>query len=227
MSNYMVLLIVVISIPLLFSFEKRLSWYKMWGALIRAIMYTATPFIIWDILFTKYEVWHFNDQFTGSLYLAGLPLEEWLFFFAIPFSCLFIYQWVCWIRRESVEKFTEKDSLALLVSGLLFLILALFFNEKSYTLVVFGTLGFTLLILRHLEPWFLRRFMVAFLITMIPFFIVNGYLTAKPVVLYNDLENLGIRMGSIPVEDAFYSFLLLLINTTLFEYFRNERTSDG
>jgi lycopene cyclase domain-containing protein len=50
--------------------------------------------------------------------------------------------------------------------------------------------------------------------------IVNGLLTALPVVIYNDLENIGVRIGSIPVEDFFYCFILLLMNISLYEYFQ-------
>ena len=46
--------------------------------------------------------------------------------------------------------------------------------------------------------------------TGIPFLIVNGLLTSIPVVLYNDAENLGIRIYTIPVEDVFYGYALLL-----------------
>jgi len=49
------------------------------------------------------------------------------------------------------------------------------------------------------------------LIHLIPFFAVNGVLTALPIVWYNNSENLNVRLGSVPVEDAFYSLLLLLI----------------
>ncbi|MEZ4686865.1 MAG: lycopene cyclase domain-containing protein [Bacteroidia bacterium] len=51
--------------------------------------------------------------------------------------------------------------------------------------------------------------------------LVNGVLTALPVVWYNDLENLNLsRLGSIPVEDPFYGMLLLLMNISLFEWFK-------
>ena len=56
---------------------------------------------------------------------------------------------------------------------------------------------------------------------IIPFLIVNGFLTAIPVVLYNDAENLGVRIYSIPFEDTFYGMLLVLMNIVLYEKLRS------
>jgi lycopene cyclase domain-containing protein len=59
---------------------------------------------------------------------------------------------------------------------------------------------------------------------LIPFFIVNGILTGtginEEVVWYNDEENLGIRLLTIPVEDIFYAFSLILLNLLLFKKFK-------
>ena len=47
-----------------------------------------------------------------------------------------------------------------------------------------------------------------------PFFLVNGILTGsglpEPIVWYNDAENFGLRLGTIPVEDAIYNLGMLL-----------------
>jgi hypothetical protein len=53
---------------------------------------------------------------------------------------------------------------------------------------------------------------------------VNGILTAWPVVEYNDAENLGIRIfidgwANIPIDDTIYCLLLLLMNVSLYHYF--------
>ena len=60
-------------------------------------------------------------------------------------------------------------------------------------------------------------FLVSYAICLIPFLIVNGFLTAIPVVIYNDAENLGWRIYSIPFEDTFYGMLLVLMNIVLYE----------
>jgi lycopene cyclase domain-containing protein len=58
---------------------------------------------------------------------------------------------------------------------------------------------------------------------MLPFLMVNGVLTGSlidaPIVWYNDAENLGIRIFTIPVEDVFYGMGLVLLNILLTETF--------
>ena len=61
---------------------------------------------------------------------------------------------------------------------------------------------------------------------LIPFFIVNGVLTGTGIegniVWYNDDQNLGIRLGTIPIEDTAYAFSLILMNLFLFYKFKKK-----
>jgi len=52
--------------------------------------------------------------------------------------------------------------------------------------------------------------------------LVNGYLTWRPIVLYGDAHYLGIRFGTIPLEDFLYGFSLLSITIILWEFFRRK-----
>ena len=59
---------------------------------------------------------------------------------------------------------------------------------------------------------------------LIPFFIVNGILTGtgidEPVVWYNNAENLSIRILTIPIEDIFYGFELIILTIYFQELFK-------
>lgn len=217
MSSYLWLNILVVLIPLIGSFEKRVRFYRNWKHLFKAILLTLIPFIIWDSLFAHNGIWHFNPDYVSSFTLLGLPVEEWLFFITVPYSCLYIYEWVKFFRRDRPQIYGMADRVILILLCGAALLTAIYFYNKSYTLVVFGALAYFLIFLIVQRPVFIRNFWIAFIISMIPFLIVNGYLTAKPVVIYNSHEFIGLRLFTIPLEDIFYSLLLLLMNTFFYE----------
>jgi lycopene cyclase domain-containing protein len=70
------------------------------------------------------------------------------------------------------------------------------------------------------------KLLFAFLLSLMPFILVNGFLTGmftpEPIVWYNNLENLGVRVFTIPLEDFSYSFNLIALNIILHEYFKTK-----
>jgi lycopene cyclase domain-containing protein len=76
------------------------------------------------------------------------------------------------------------------------------------------------LLRKYFRHFHLTAFLIAYLIILVPFLVVNGFLTAIPVVLYNDAENLGLRIYTIPFEDVFYGMLLVMMNVAGFEWLR-------
>jgi len=54
----------------------------------------------------------------------------------------------------------------------------------------------------------------------LPMSYVNGVLTGKPILIYNDLENCKIRIGTIPLEDFFYHLLYMLMMVFIYEYIK-------
>jgi lycopene cyclase domain-containing protein len=73
----------------------------------------------------------------------------------------------------------------------------------------------------------LSRRYVYFSGVMIAFFlIVNGILTALPVVMYSSHAITGYRVMSIPIEDFAYLFALITPTIALYEYFAARRVRD-
>jgi lycopene cyclase domain-containing protein len=91
--------------------------------------------------------------------------------------------------------------------------------DKWYTAINYGVLVLVLTYTVFMVPNVLNTFFITFLIVLIPFSIVNGILTGsfidEPVVIYNNAENLGIRLGTIPIEDIGYAFSMLLMSLVL------------
>lgn len=192
----------------------------------------ALFFIIWDEFKTRSGVWSFSDEYIIGIKLSSLPLEEILFFFVVPYCCVFIYECiVCYFPRVKEKNWGRP---MLMLMGGLFLVAAALTYGKAYTFytALFNALFIAILFL--FQKWFkgfnASAFIVSYLIVVIPFLVVNGFLTGIPVVLYNDAENLGLRifsflpwpMNNIPVEDIFYGMLLILMNVALFERLRNK-----
>ena len=219
--TYLVINILTIFVPMLRSFEHRINMVSKWKALFPAIFVVGFIFIVWDILFTQMGVWGFTEEHLIGVNIFGLPLEEMLFFLTVPYACLFIYEVLNYfIKRDLLGAFARP--LFLLLSGLL-LVIGFIYVENWYTSVTFLLTAVWLLFLVWRKPTWLGRFLLSYLVALIPFFIVNGVLTGagleNPVVWYNDAENLGIRLGTIPIEDTIYGLLLLSGNVYFYELF--------
>ncbi len=222
--TYLIINLASISIPLAASFEHRIRFFSQWKYWLVAIAVPGILFIIWDAFFTQWGIWGFNDRYITGLSLLGLPMEEWLFFFCIPYACLFTYEALKYLI--SYEPTPQNTSRITYVLGAILLVVAVLNYDKAYTATTFLLLFMALL--AHeiiITKSYLGRFYLTYLFILVPFFIVNGILTGsfieEEVVWYNDLENLGIRMFTIPVEDTFYGMLLILLNVTIFEYLKN------
>jgi lycopene cyclase domain-containing protein len=221
MNNlYLWLNIGTVLFPVLLSFDKKVAFYKNYKYLFPAALITGTFFLIWDQWFTDMNVWGFNSIHLVGYFIGHIPIEEVMFFVTVPYACLFIYEClIAYIGRSEVfEKLYRWFTL--LAFGITVSMLY-WFNDRLYTGITCLILSFMLgthlvIIKRRYMSWFF----FAFAISIIPMFIVNGILTSKPVVVYNNLETMNIRIGTIPVEDFFYNMTLLLMNIGLYEWFK-------
>ncbi len=222
MKIYTYLLINILSVlfPLIFSFHPKINFRNKFSALLPSLLFTALLFIVWDIIFTKKGIWGFNPNYVTGMYFFNLPIEEVLFFICIPFASIFIYE--CLIVFEVKDYFKNAENKITYTLIILCGCMAGLYYDKLYTSITFGLNAlFLTMYLSFVKHKFLSRFYFSYLIVLIPFFIVNGILTGtgveEPIVWYNNSENLGIRLLTIPVEDAFYGMLMLLLSITFYE----------
>ena len=225
---YLLLDLASIIFPFLFSFHPKLKFYKLWKYFFPATFIMMAFFIPWDIIFTQSGVWGFNEKYLSGIKLGNLPLEEWLFFICIPYACLFtIYAF-----KNLLPKFSfSTKTTAIFYFSLQTILIAtlLYFYDRWYTAVNFAYAIVLMALVFNYKREALNTFLPVYLILLVPFFIVNGFLTGswihEEVVWYNDAENLGIRIGTVPIEDSIYALTMLLTVFILMEKFKEKYPS--
>lgn len=224
MSLYTIILLASISIPFLLSFDKKLQFYKQWKYLMPSIILIALFYIVGDIYFTKIEVWGFNREYLSGAFLFKLPIEEWLFFIAIPYASIFLHDvlHVYFPSFKLSNNISRRISIFLFVIALLILLLNL---DKAYTVYIMIVFLVVILVSYFDKSNTISRFYCTFLIILIPFVLVNGALTgaftSDPVVWYDYTENLNLRFITIPIEDFVYAFTMLLLAIMLRNRFKS------
>ncbi|MEO8068158.1 MAG: lycopene cyclase domain-containing protein [Flavobacteriales bacterium] len=220
MSTYAWIDFLSVLFPVLFSFHPSLKFYRNWPATAVAILAMMGLFVPWDAFFSAQGVWGFADEHTWPIRLFGLPLEELGFFVCIPYACLFTYH--CFGVQLKSDPFAPYARAISIAIALLLVPIALFNLQRAYTSSTFLLCpAMVLFVAFVMRPRWLGRFYFTFLVLLIPFLIVNGLLTGTgipgEVVHYNNEENLGIRVLTIPVEDVFYGLLMQLMVVTFYE----------
>ncbi len=173
------------------------------------------PFITWDAWAVRAGHWSFNEKFISGIFIGNLALEEVLFFLIVPFTMLAIF--LClknskkFEEKRPSEKLKKAPIIFLLVSALKTVFLLIISSFSGYTAVValaFFAVSLTLFMCyKNLLKSKLFWQFQAVLLTL--FFIANSFLTALPIIEYGSEYILGIKIGTIPIEDFFYNFALI------------------
>jgi lycopene cyclase domain-containing protein len=207
-------------VTLALSFLPKANFAKKWKYVWPAIIASALIFLAGDVFFTTLGIRGFSETYTVGPKILGLPIEEVLFFICIPYASLCIY----YILTQFIEKdylFPHQELISSVIIVAL-LIAGGYFMHNLYTGITFlVTAGALAVVWMKLRMRFLGRFYFAFVILLVPFLIVHSITTGsfidEPIVWFDDTENLGVRLGTIPLEDVVFSLLLLLIPLTIWE----------
>ena len=223
MESYLYLLIDLgcISVPLALSFYAKRPFFKEWKYFFPACGAAALVFLIWDYYFTDWAVWGFNPTYLTGIYFFNLPLEEVLFFFFIPYACVFTYFALTYLMEQSPLARLHKAISVLLI--LVLTLVGITHLDQWYTSTTFLGLSLVLALTLYYRKD-LSFIYFSYLVILPFFFLSNGILTGsfleKPIVWYDNSKNLGIRMFTIPVEDTFYGFLLILLTILGYEFLK-------
>ena len=216
---YLLIDFFTVIVPFIFSFHPKLRFYQNWSAFFPAMVITGILFIVWDMYFADLGVWGFNANYVTGIYIGNLPIEEILFFFCIPYACVFTFHCLDIFITRSLPAMVESILTPVVI---LFLLLSGMLNfQKIYPLYTFTSLAIILAFSKYaLRVQWLGKFYIIYTILLLPFLIVNGILTGTgledPIVWYNNDEISGLRILTIPVEDIFYGMELILVNLLIY-----------
>lgn len=218
--EYLLFNLIILAGPLLGGLlYPKTKWPKLKHILLSLIP-PAIVFILADFLATG-VFWRFNDTYTTGIKLLNLPFEEILFFFTVPFACLFL--WINWPRNSRLvfhHQWLTVIGLGLVTLGLVSLSIGWYYSGIIFTLfgiwLIFDSRQ-RLPLSNRLD--YLTFLALVFVLTMV----FNGYLTARPVVIYNPYYKTNLNLFTIPVEDIIYGFILINLNLLIYTTVTNHR----
>ena len=226
-STYLLVNFFAVIICFIASFDKRVQFYKHFGTFLLSSTIVAIPFIAWDVWFTDMGVWWFNTDYTIGVIIAGLPIEEWMFFYFIPFACVFTYY--CLDKFFDLSWANVFNNVIVFVTTIVCVVVALLYYDKIYTFITALVTLSTMLYLHFIakKEWIGQASFV-FMILMIGFFLVNGVLTGtgidSPIVNYNPEHFLDIRILTVPIEDAVYGYSQFMLNIYFFTLLKKKES---
>ncbi len=226
MSRYLWINLISWSVPFLYSFVPPVRFYKRIPQVILTFVSVGGCFIAWDVWATHRGDWGFSPSYLSGIGLFGLPIEEILFFFFIPYACLFTYAHLAHYLPERRIRFPRAVNAilaALCLTG------ALVFRGQDYTrsVLLSCALFFVVTLVWQHDLLESRTFWIYLGVTYVPFFIVNYLLTSPPIVWYNQEAIWGIRVATIPLEDFFYSFAMLSFYLLAYRFLSGLRVRSG
>ena len=81
----------VVTLPLEYFFNARV--YRRPLRALQALIIVAILFSVWDVIAIQFDLWTYSPEYTTGILLPfSYPLEELVFFLAIPLCALLAYE---------------------------------------------------------------------------------------------------------------------------------------
>lgn len=93
---------------------------------------------------------------------------------------------------------------------------------KEYTILAVISVIAAVILDRASKTGVLKKGVFYLFLAVTLFFklLVNGYLTASPIVKYNPAFFMGLRITTIPLEDFLFGFSMVTMSIVFWEYFK-------
>ncbi len=188
-------------------------------SILLAVVLVAIPFVVWDAAVAGRH-WWFDPRYTLGIDVFGLPVEEVAFFVAVPYASVFSWETLVGGARARPAwsgRWIYVAAAASIPGGAVVYMTGL--EYTGLTVIALGVAG----VLDHgLGTGLVRmpRFW-GFVGLVLGFTLVfNSYLTARPVVHYGEAYQLGLRVGTIPIEDFGYGVALMTGAVAAYQWFQ-------
>ncbi len=221
--TFLIILILVFIVPLFYIISGKYDFRKKLRYGIPAILISGFIFLLWDIRFTEVGVWSYDADYTLGISQKGLPLEQWLFYLVFSCTSLLVYEAIK-TRFRTLDLNNIFVAIGLLMV-IVFAIIAYMYRVRVYTFFcfLFTAVYFGYTIFRNQFKSCLTHFFLSYLVMLVPYFLLNGILTWNMAIEYHQEQVLNVWILMMPVENLVFLFLLLLINTTVYEYLSEHR----
>lgn len=191
--------------------------------MLPAIIFTTAILSMINTRLAQLQILVFNPIYLTGTDFISFPLEEWLFLPVVSLLSFAAYLFA----KKRITNF-EKPNLFVVVSLVLlgaFAVITWTSRQKLYPFSIFMllTIYFGYTVFRNRFKHHLTSFYLGFAIAVIPFFILKATLFSLPVIIPDTNFMLGLSLVNMPLEEFGYLFLLMLINTTIYEYLHERR----
>lgn len=196
------------------------EYWRRWRGLVAGFATVSGAFILWDIWAAAHGHWQFSSQYTLGLRVAGLPIEEGLFFVTVPGACMVVWELLGRTKRARqvvIHSGTLRSGFVVLSA--LCLLGGMMSGDSAYTRAALLAAGIAAVCLAcQVRLAVMRQWWLFQVASFTLFLVCNMVLTGLPIVLYSLDHFSGLRIGTIPIEDFAYNFALLNLFLLVYEW---------
>ncbi|GAB1463503.1 lycopene cyclase domain-containing protein [Pedobacter sp.] len=219
---FLALALAPLLLPLIFQVNKKIYSNGSFKPAVGAALISAIIFSVIAVLQHWFQVTSYKTGLNLGISIKEVPVELYILNFSFAFAALSIYQY---LNVKFPNNNLQRYSLALsnLLLGLCVAFL-FFAYTKWYTLFTFATLLVVLFLIEYVGKLrFMYKAYRAFLVSLVPFYVVYGIVFWSELFVVAPSQLSGMHIAKIPIETHFVVLAMLLLAIYMFEFFKSKK----